>query len=783
MARYLLTHTPVRQALSIGLGVFAVALVFGLLLYASSNPAGADNSPPPIDDGGAVSERPVLQEDEETPTPTPRVHATPEACPTNPAEVVSSGHYPLFEAYWDPDDDDADGKNLTGNLCPPSVEHVKHTETDSDGKEVITYTTSRGTPTFKVSDDKHDVISTIHVPNTARMKHTLAASATRIKTTTETPTETTTSYNAHTADDMDRYPFAYPTLGNPDSKSKTTSTVGTTTTTVTTETYNRKSDYGAEIWALPYCEPEDDYYTHVDGDLCLGFSAGLLDPSDWIADPAADTEAPGQVQYHFESIREPGLHADDRGYVFVYYPHDVDEDEDGNAVTAENRITWRTDRTNTNRMYITPGTYQHRTWAFSKQGPYQLQVHALGYPSKALKREAGISNESATSVVRFYNFHVGLMADLEVAVSAKEIQLTEGGTADLGDLEPGDKVQVTITATNKGPDASPATKVDFDLPLAIYHPTVTVPTGTSEDTVEGQPIWTIGNLAAPTTTTVDGVATTTYDSKELTITGTIVTGTRGQSIVVGAKIYGTETIGSSTVHELDPDTGNNTASATIAPVAVDNTNPVFGLERSIAENSGPGAKVGGPIAVIDPNSGDTLTYGLIGTGNENFSVNSATGGIQIVVADGVYLNYEDASSYNLALTVSDGKDEYGNADTTADDTIPVAITVTDDTSETLTATLSVSPTSQTVNGDVTFTVTVTENPGKTSRLSYTLTGRNTDPNNLDIAASSHQSATFTESYGTAGTRKYYATLTVTDDSNFLIGSATTGAVAVNWTAQ
>ncbi len=33
MARSLLTHPPVRQALVIGLGVFAVSLVFGLLIY------------------------------------------------------------------------------------------------------------------------------------------------------------------------------------------------------------------------------------------------------------------------------------------------------------------------------------------------------------------------------------------------------------------------------------------------------------------------------------------------------------------------------------------------------------------------------------------------------------------------------------------------------------------------------------------------------------------------------------------------------------------------------
>ena len=45
MARSLLTHPPVRQALVIGLGVFAVALVFGRLIYGGGNTATTRRQP------------------------------------------------------------------------------------------------------------------------------------------------------------------------------------------------------------------------------------------------------------------------------------------------------------------------------------------------------------------------------------------------------------------------------------------------------------------------------------------------------------------------------------------------------------------------------------------------------------------------------------------------------------------------------------------------------------------------------------------------------------------
>ena len=775
MARSLLTHTPVQQALSIGLGVFAVALVFGLLLYASSNPAGADNSPPLTDDIKVVENRGGV-----TPTPTPKVHATPEACPTNPDDVVSEGHYALFEVYWDPDDDDADGRNLTGNPCPPIVRHVKHTHTEN-GKEVITWTAQRSAPTFKVSDSKHDVISTLHVNETK--KQSLAASVNRYFITVKGEKKESnsagvayTEQNKRPEDDLDRYYFAYPELDDPSDE--------TTVGTLTTKTYNRKDEFGANIWALPYCEPEDNYYTPVAGDLCLGFSAGLLDPSDWIEDPEAEPVANGRIQYHLESIREPGLNVADRGYVFIYYPYDVDEDEDGNAVEDNSRVTWQTDETNSNHLKITPGTYQHRNWAFSKPGRYQLQVHALGYPSNDLKREAGIRRISTTSVVRFYNFHVGLMADLSIEVSADDAA-----------PDPGDTVTLTVKATNAGPDMATATKVDVDLPTGLTFVSATPNDGDGTYNSETG-VWTIGDMAAPTTTTENGETITTNATATLIIKATVDAETHGQALTTDAEIYATETIGSSTLLELDPDATNNKGSETVTVTTIPNVDPMFHFMRFVNEDAGPGGWVGRVIYAAEPDSDDTLTYTLGGDDAAKFDLWTKTdGSVQVVVADNAYLNYEDKDAnaaklyYDVTLSVSDGKDQYGNDDASVDQTVAVRVDVAD-----VTEAQSIS--AHLVPGGDELTVTYDDLTGLPQSYSATVGSTVTMYTVLGAAPLATNAMTYSWSAGgasltgsgvnqdvtaaSAGTVTYQVTIAPKDTNSNVTG--TTASLPITWTA-
>ena len=106
-----------------------------------------------------------------------------------------------------------------------------------------------------------------------------------------------------------------------------------------------------------------------------------------------------------------------------------------------------------------------------------------------------------------------------------------------------------------------------------------------------------------------------------------------------------------------------------------NQAPTFGLDpesRSVAENTAAGEYIGSPVTATDY-EGDTLTYGLTGTDAVSFDINSSTGQIETLAP----LDRETKSSYHLAVTVSDGKDIYGNPNSAIDDSIDVTINVDD----------------------------------------------------------------------------------------------------------
>ena len=94
--------------------------------------------------------------------------------------------------------------------------------------------------------------------------------------------------------------------------------------------------------------------------------------------------------------------------------------------------------------------------------------------------------------------------------------------------------------------------------------------------------------------------------------------------------------------------------------------------RNVAEGEQLRRDVGAPVVAEDPDPGDTLTYTLGGTDVASFDIISSTGQIITDVA----LDFETKRSYTVTLSVSDRKDADGNATTTPDDTIDVAISVT-----------------------------------------------------------------------------------------------------------
>ena len=104
--------------------------------------------------------------------------------------------------------------------------------------------------------------------------------------------------------------------------------------------------------------------------------------------------------------------------------------------------------------------------------------------------------------------------------------------------------------------------------------------------------------------------------------------------------------------------------------------PTFNTQpntRDVKENSPVDHEIGDPVAASDPDDGDSLTYTKGGTDAASFSIVSTTGQLK-VLSD---LDYEDKNSYTVDVSVSDGKDAAGGADTAADDTFTVTINVLD----------------------------------------------------------------------------------------------------------
>ena len=126
--------------------------------------------------------------------------------------------------------------------------------------------------------------------------------------------------------------------------------------------------------------------------------------------------------------------------------------------------------------------------------------------------------------------------------------------------------------------------------------------------------------------------------------------------------------------------GNRTEAVSINAVKVEATNqdPMFtegaSTTRSVAENTAAGSNIGDPIAARDTN-GDRLTYSLGGTDSAVFRIVASSGQLQTNAAR----NYDAKNAYAVTVSVRDGKDPDRNPDSRTDDTIRVAITVTNGT--------------------------------------------------------------------------------------------------------
>ena len=139
-----------------------------------------------------------------------------------------------------------------------------------------------------------------------------------------------------------------------------------------------------------------------------------------------------------------------------------------------------------------------------------------------------------------------------------------------------------------------------------------------------------------------------------------------------------------TASYYDPESNVNLKSAsavTSGPVEASNAAPAFDdvdpTTRTVPENSEVGTNVGAAVTASDSDSGDTLTYALGGTDAGSFEIDASSG--QIKTGTGTY-NFEANNTYEVTVSVHDGKDAANYAEDidsiTIDDTITVSIALT-----------------------------------------------------------------------------------------------------------
>ena len=132
----------------------------------------------------------------------------------------------------------------------------------------------------------------------------------------------------------------------------------------------------------------------------------------------------------------------------------------------------------------------------------------------------------------------------------------------------------------------------------------------------------------------------------------------------------------------DPESpvANKTANAvTSGAVEAGNSEPTFSsatATRTLPENSGAGVNVVGGTTAATDSDDDTLIYTLTGTDAGSFEIDS-NGQLKTRTGISHNFNFEAAkNSYSVTVRVHDGKDTFGNTDTTIDATIAVTIDLT-----------------------------------------------------------------------------------------------------------
>ena len=350
--------------------------------------------------------------------------------------------------------------------------------------------------------------------------------------------------------------------------------------------------------------------------------------ADWYKDEDDDPKTKEKpVQFHFTAVHVLKDGTPEEAHVLGAHFFAFDPG------TSQNTALWNNAKTDTeSEVYMFTGEYRPMQLVFTKPGVYLVQAQAEGHVRKKGDRLDGApadwspvnSDDTITSPVEWYTFHVGPEADLEVALEAGAVDTTGGVSA----------VPITVTASNSGPNGAENVEVEINLPAGLSAPN-TLPAGATSSGC-GVIAWKIGDMASGASPT-------------LTFNATVDPSAAG-TVTATAEIRSTT---------FDYDAADNAASAEATLSGTNVRAPYFaGVTRTIVEHAVGGAHAGDPVATVSPDGRD-LHFSLSGTCSNKFEVRPNG---QIVLAAGHTLNYEEQWEYPLTLHVSDGVDASGNDD-------------------------------------------------------------------------------------------------------------------------
>ena len=321
---------------------------------------------------------PTMAQTDPSPDPKP-CGPGQEDVPESPDATITSGHYAVFDGYWD-----SVNKTMNLNLCPPAVEHMLVTPTDPDPGEEKEEEPAE-------EDEQGDT------PPPQEEVSTRTASNIDIQRTVF-HIEGSDFEHTLTAADVEEYDFFK--LHEDKDNNGVDDAVGQT------------------VWWLKVDDPDTE--ADEDSALAMGFSAALFDSDHWHLDDGDSDltdEGAKPLQYEFEVIREPGIPITELGHVFAFDDTPAPtEGEGANIKTAY----WDSSEIDANALPLYPGKYHHFQWAFTKPGTYVISVQLKGHVRQTNPHSPGDDGYDAnwkpvsektveTSEVRQYVFQIGAL--------------------------------------------------------------------------------------------------------------------------------------------------------------------------------------------------------------------------------------------------------------------------------------------------------------------------------------------------------------------------------------